>query len=133
MISFTTLLSYGSYLVVILLLIDKYFNGAGKIKNQVIETYKERNTQLEASLKNLQDQINQQGKDIAKLTGILEEKDKIILSLNQTIQNRNPALEETLAAIKNFLETIYKQGTVLALKTEEQTVMIKAQGQRDNS
>jgi hypothetical protein len=140
MVSFTTLLSYGSYLVIILLLLDKFFNGAGKIRKEVIETYKERNKQLEETNKSFQDQINQNGRDIARLSAIVEEKDKLILSLNQTILNRNPLLEKTLEEnvkinkeIKEILLELKNQGVILAKKTDEQTVMIKSQVERDNS
>lgn len=127
MIEWHTVLNIGSYIVAFLLLVDKFFNGAGKIRKEVIETYKERNEQLEGQLKGLQEQITQHSKEIAKLSGILEEKDKVILSLNQTIQNRNPELEKTLRSINDFLERIYKQGAILDHKTDEQTEMLKAQ------
>jgi hypothetical protein len=134
MISFQTVLSYGSYLVIILLLVDKFWNGAGKIRQEVIDTYKERNKQLEDILIDHQKQINVQGQDIARLSGIVGEKDKMIKTLNDTILNRNPALEKTLRdnvetnkAIRQLLEDLKGQSTILARKTDEQTVMIKSQ------
>lgn len=149
-----TLLKYGGYfvatIILIVSLVRQYRSGnfalkkeSDNIRQQIIDNLEKRNIQLvqenkeskelhERDRKDLQSQVSELGNRLSKLTGIVEEKDKLIKSLNETILNRNPALEETLTAIKNFLELIYKQGVAQNIKTEEQTVMIKSQVKRED-
>lgn len=133
--------SIGIFLGVIYVIVKEWRSGSSAIEKKTIEGYKERNNQLEGPggiLPRLQEEIKEitekfdkkfteqkeyfqgqiieQGKEIAKLIGIVEEKDKHIKSLTEILQGKNPDMVNVLNEIKelnkkiiNHLEVSYKE------------------------
>lgn len=92
--------------VVAYLVYKNVTSGGAEITKVTMTAYKERNKQLDDDIKDLKDKYIVQGKEIAHLMGVLQEKDKTIIDLKQTIENRNPDLEKLLAAIKVGQESV---------------------------
>lgn len=94
---------------------DKYISGSSNLRKEIAADYKERNAQLEARLKENHDAITATNLEVARLSGVIQEKDKHIESLTKILQGRNPELLELLKEIKEgnnvvhkFLEEVYE-------------------------
>lgn len=94
--------------VAILLAWDRWRSGSGNLRKEIAADYKERNAQLEAKLKENADAITATNLEVAKLTGIIQEKDKHIDSLTKILQGRNPELLELLKEIKEGNNSVHK-------------------------
>lgn len=81
-------------------------SGAMQVSKDIINTYKTRVDQLEENEKISRERVHEHTKEIAKLQGVLEEKDKYINQMREILQNRNPELTEVLKEIRKFMESI---------------------------
>lgn len=133
--------SIGIFLGALYVIVKEVRSGSSAIEKKTIEGYKERNNQLEGpdgilprleqQIKDItkdfdekfakqkeyfQEKMSKQGEEIARLTGIVEEKDKHIKSLTEILQGKNPDMVNVLNEIKelnkkiiNHLEVSYKE------------------------
>ena len=95
-----TITTYGAIILAIFLIIERYRLGTSGLTREIVNDYKIRNEQLDKRIKEMDEKINLQGKDIAHLTGVISEKDKHIESLTKILQNRNPELVDLMNEIK---------------------------------
>lgn len=97
---------------------ERYRNGTNTLSKEIREDYKERNDQLSKRIDEYKAEQTAQGKEIAKLSGIIEEKDKYIESLTKIIQGRNPEIVDLLKTIKDLNEQVkdFMQQNLVALK-----------------
>ena len=95
-----TITTYGAIILAIFLIIERYRLGTSGLTREIVNDYKIRNEQLDKRIKEMDEKINLQGKDIAHLTGVISEKDKHIESLTNILQNRNPELVDLMNEIK---------------------------------
>lgn len=106
------------------LVYEKFKNGSYNLRKEIVDDYKERNTQLENQISGLKQQIQEQTENfrtqlqkqsddfkneihttslqVAELKGLLIGKDKQIESLTLILQGRNPELTDILTEIKNL-------------------------------
>ena len=124
--------SIGSVCAIAYLIYREYKSGSRNLTKEISDGYKERNGQLEATLTSLQDQITTQGKEIARLSGVIQEKDKHIESLTRLIENRNPELLELLSQIKTsntevttFMKLAIENFQLVRNELAEQTKMLE--------
>lgn len=113
---------------------DRLRSGSSTIRKEIAEDYKERNKQLEDRLKEIEESSRNTNLQVAKLEGIVHEKDKHIESLTQILQGRNPEMVAILKEIsdsnieiKKFMETMY---SVLKNEMSLQTTLLVEDQQR---
>lgn len=106
----TTIVNHGDTIIVaivaIVLGVKQLNSGDSALRKRIADEYKERNTQLEDKIKAVQTDIQKTNLEVAKLTGIIQEKDKHIESLTKILQGRNPEMVDLLNEIKNGNENI---------------------------
>lgn len=97
-------------LCALILGIQQWRSGAGKLSADTIQTYKDL---LEATEKknketqdNLQKQLNAQAGQIGELKGLITGKDQQIADYRQILENRNPNLESILIQIVGFMKEV---------------------------
>jgi len=83
--------------------------GGRDVTKEVIATYKVRQDQLEALLKEAQERITQLGLDLATMQGQLLEKDKKLEEFTKIFQGKSPELVEILKEIKDFMKKLSEQ------------------------
>lgn len=101
--------TFGTLLIGLYLIYKHITSGEAEITKVTMTAYKERNKQLDFDMKDLAKKFEDQGKEIAKLMGKLEEKEKQIKEFQATIENRNPALEKTLSDISEYMKESTRQ------------------------
>ena len=113
---------------------DRLRSGSSSIRKEIAEDYKERNKQLEDRLHEIDEQMKLTSLQVAKLEGVVHEKDKHIESLTQILQGRNPEMVAILKEIsdsnieiKKFMETMYN---VLKSEMSLQTTLLVEDQQR---
>lgn len=99
--------SGGVLLVGAWLVYQNFRSGSSTIKQQVTDAYKERNQQLETDIAGMKASIESQGKEIARLQGTVEEKDKHIHTLTELVQGRNPEMISVLKEIRDFMKDLH--------------------------
>jgi chromosome segregation ATPase len=111
---FSHLDTIGIIVVGSVLIFQRYSSGSSALRKEINDEYKERNAQLEARIQANLDEIQKTNIEVAKLTGIIQEKDKHIESLTKILQGRNPEMIELLKEIKEgnntvqeFMKTMY--------------------------
>ncbi len=110
--------------IIVILALERLFNGSFKVSKEIGAAYKERADQLQESFKELNEKFIVQGKEISALQATVKSKDEHIDALNQTILNRNPELEKILNQISLFLGKLSEE-------TKYQTVILE-KGQERN-
>ena len=115
-------------IVAVILGYDRFRSGSSSLRKEISADYKERNEQLEAKIRSFGDELNKTNIEVARLTGIIQEKDKHIESLTKILQGRNPEMLELLKEIslsnieiKRFMETMHR---VLNQELTNQTKMM---------
>ncbi len=104
-------------IVVAFLGFKEWKSGSKKISQEVITNYETLNKQqkdnieecrgnLVGATKSMHEMENRFVGRISKLEGIVQEKDKSIALLMQTLGNRDPKLQDTLTDIKNFMQNM---------------------------
>ncbi len=97
------------------------FGGKGVAK-EVIDTYRERQTQLEEQLKlaqemttkvtnDLKNEVQALRLDLASMQGQLIEKDKKLQEFTEIFQGKSPELIQILAEIRDFMKKLSTQST----------------------
>lgn len=115
--------------IAIILGVERLRSGNYSLRKEIAADYKERNEQLETRLKEFESQLQKTNLEVAKLQGIVDEKDKHIESLTKVLQGRNPEMLEILkeistsnVKIKEFMATMYE---VLTQELSKQTTMLE--------
>lgn len=115
--------------IAIILGVERLRSGNSTLRKEIAADYKERNEQLETRLKEFESQLQKTNLEVAKLQGIVDEKDKHIESLTKVLQGRNPEMLEILkeistsnVKIKEFMATMYE---VLTKELSKQTIMLE--------
>lgn len=114
---------------VIVAYLGSYFKGTSSVSKEVINTYEIQVKQLkELRMEDTQKakeqfelfttQVNNLTLQIGKQSGVIEEKEKQILKLEQILQNRNPELITVLEEIKRFMKDLHDKTGVIAERTE---------------
>ena len=93
-------------LVALALGYDRWRSGSGNLRKEIAADYKERNAQLEEKIQSNQEEIQKTNLEVARLSGVIQEKDKHIESLTKILQGRNPEMIEVLREIKEGNKTI---------------------------
>ena len=93
--------SYGPIAIAIYLIVEKLRSGTSGLRKQILNDYETRNAQLDGKVKEMDQRIIDQGREISHLSGVIQEKDKNIDSLTKILQNRNPELVELMTEIKS--------------------------------
>jgi hypothetical protein len=120
---FTAISSFGTVALIIFVLVKEYRSNASSIEQKVSDGYKQRTEQLEQEVVRMRADFNakftEQTREIAKLSGVLEEKEKHINTLTKLIQGRNPEIMEILKKIEKSLATNQTETTdILNSQTE---------------
>ena len=84
------------------IIIKEFRSGSSELEKKTFASYKERNDQLEEIIPRLEAEVKRNAEQLAKLTGIVEEKDRHIKSLTEILQGRNPEVVDLLKEIKNL-------------------------------
>lgn len=131
-----TIISTASIVFVALVLgIKEWKSGSGKISNQVIANYealdkqqKEIIAEKDKQILAFRDEMHALDKSfterIAKLEGIVQEKNKQLENFTKILANRSPELENVLSDVKEFMR-------VLTESTLFQNKILKKQQERD--
>lgn len=110
-------------IVTLVLAWDKIKIGGSSLRKEIIADYKERNLQLEAKIKSLEDWRTEMNSKLAAKDATIAEKDRHNDALTKLLQDKNPetlellreinksnvALMEFLKIIHNMLETSNKE------------------------
>ena len=120
---FPAISSFGTVALIIFVLVKEYRSNASSIEQKVSDGYKQRTEQLEQEVVRMRADFNakftEQTREIAKLSGVLEEKEKHINTLTKLIQGRNPEIMEILKKIEKSLATNQTETTdILNSQTE---------------
>lgn len=115
--------------IAIILGLERLRSGNSTLRKEIAADYKERNEQLESRLKDFEKHLQETNLELAKLKGIVDEKDNHIKSLTEVLQGRNPEMLELLkeisvsnVKIKEFMATMYE---VLTKELSKQTIMLE--------
>lgn len=105
-----TIIAHGDTIIVAIVALilgwERFRGGSSSLRKEIASDYKERNEQLEARLKDFQDQITKTNLTIAELRGTVTEKDKRIQELREDLQGRNPEMIKILKEIVTSNEQI---------------------------
>lgn len=100
-----TIVGHGDTILVALIAVvlgwDRFRSGTSNLRKEIAEDYKERNSQLEEKIQANMDEIQKTNIEVARLTGIIQEKDKHIESLTKILQGRNPEMMDILKELKD--------------------------------
>jgi len=91
-------------LAIIFLAWKEYRSGSSRLRKDINEDYRERNSQLEEEIKKLREEVHKVNIQMMEFKATIIEKDKHIESLTKLIENRNPELVEILQELKNKLK-----------------------------
>lgn len=82
---FTTIFNHLDTIIVTVIAValgwDKYISGSSNIRKEIAADYKERNSQLEGKLKENADAIHQTNLEVARLSGVIQEKDLSLIHI----------------------------------------------------
>lgn len=105
----------GIVVVGVILFFQRYLSGSESLRKKISDEYKERNAQLEAKIKASQDDIkvvqeeaHKTNLEVARLNGVVTEKDKHIETLTKIIQDKNPETLKLLEEIKDGNAIVHK-------------------------
>jgi len=146
---FSSIMRHGDTIIVAIVAIilgwDRVRSGSGILQKQILDTYKERNQQLEDKLKTkeqefaetikeLREAHNQTNIEFASLKATIIEKDKRIAELRDDLLGRNPemvALLKEISAsngeIKKFMEMMHDDSKI---ERKHQTDLLEGQVRR---
>lgn len=78
----------------------KFFQGSNKEQNDAINLLEKRVKIFETELKEAQSQITEQSKEIARLHGVIEEKEKTLAMLKDVFAGRDPEFSTFMAEVR---------------------------------
>lgn len=141
----------GTGTISVLLLVERYKSGSSQIQKDVAEAFETRATQLQQQLRESEARaaerenrmkldydakLSQHTKEIGRLSGVIEEKDKQNTWMEKILQDKNPEVLTILTELKDLMKKII-EGNAQYQKTnteklDEQTDILKAGQNRDN-
>lgn len=124
------LTNFGIIGVIIWQIIQSFYSGNNSLTKKMLFDYKERNEQLEKTLKDERDAtlkfknemksvIDVYKIEVGRLTATNDEKDKHIINLKEILQDKNPEVIALFKEIRDFLKKAHEQNTeVLSYQTK---------------
>jgi len=93
--------------------------GGKGVTSEIITTYKIRQDQLEALLKEATVQITQLRLDLATMQGQMVEKDIKLKEFTEIFQGKSPELIQILVEIRDFMKRLESQGSINAKRNRK--------------
>lgn len=120
-----------TFLVVAFLAFKEWRSGSKKISNEVIGNYAALDAQQKESIKDYQAKLDIERKErhemevkmsekIANLAGVVQEKDKQIKYLTDTLALRDPELKSLFTDIRNFMKNMNDINTARTVALEKE-------------